>query len=321
MKQPERWVCSGCENVVASRPARIKGQCRRCPAKEGEKPFKKGKNLCIDCFNEEMREWRVTSEKWQEKKKDPVFLSKRHTAVKKSVQRSPHAFVRYLTRMLTRGHRYTRINERSDKRKVNPVCLDVQITPEFTMSLWESQKGKCALTGLPMTHQFCDLNAASIDRRDSQKGYIPGNVQLVCQWASKAKGNHPDTDFKNVLTSLVDSHMVIVGERPSLVTEVVVTVSAEIVAWLRENHWKRPVRVSVAGAGAVLSIVIDRLKMSLPVDPRLFIRLDGSMLVVREEWDDLNSDTQINRLGDFPLEDPGCFEGFFGCVGAWLSGL
>lgn len=35
----------------------------------------------------------------------------------------------------------------------------------------------------------------SVDRIDSSKGYIAGNVQLVCNWANRAKATLTDGEF------------------------------------------------------------------------------------------------------------------------------
>lgn len=49
------------------------------------------------------------------------------------------------------------------------------------MTILHKQDARCAITGLEMTHKFGELDAASIDRVDSTKGYVPENVQLVCK--------------------------------------------------------------------------------------------------------------------------------------------
>ena len=66
------------------------------------------------------------------------------------------------------------------KREGIPFTID----PEHLIELWEKQEGRCALSGVYMTHHRDgsgrkDLNA-SLDRLIGSKGYVPGNVQLVC---------------------------------------------------------------------------------------------------------------------------------------------
>jgi hypothetical protein len=58
-----------------------------------------------------------------------------------------------------------------------------EVTLEQLIELWEAQNGRCAVSGVVLTHHVDgsghkDFNA-SIDRIDSQLGYVPGNIQLV----------------------------------------------------------------------------------------------------------------------------------------------
>ena len=61
-----------------------------------------------------------------------------------------------------------------------PFAIDT----DHLCELWERQNGKCALSGVHMTHHRDgsgrkDFNA-SMDRVIPDLGYVPGNVQLVC---------------------------------------------------------------------------------------------------------------------------------------------
>ena len=56
------------------------------------------------------------------------------------------------------------------------------ITIEHAWALFEAQNGKCALTGLVIVQPNAtskQINDASLDRIDSSKGYVNGNVQWV----------------------------------------------------------------------------------------------------------------------------------------------
>jgi len=69
---------------------------------------------------------------------------------------------------------------------------DFTITAELLHDLWVKQEGRCAISGVVLTHHLDgsgrkDFNA-SIDRIDSQMGYVPGNVQLVAYRVNTLKG-------------------------------------------------------------------------------------------------------------------------------------
>lgn len=73
--------------------------------------------------------------------------------------------------------------------------------------LWQTQKGLCALTGWPMTMELANgvvPTNCSIDRVDSKKGYVVGNVQLVCRAANVAKSNMSTTDFVKLCRAIVE---------------------------------------------------------------------------------------------------------------------
>lgn len=78
---------------------------------------------------------------------------------------------------------------------------------KYLMGIYNSQKGKCALSGIPMTHIAGHGRIAtniSIDRIDSSKGYTKGNVQLVCCALNVAKSNWPQDDFIELCRKVVD---------------------------------------------------------------------------------------------------------------------
>ena len=63
------------------------------------------------------------------------------------------------------------------------ITLTFDIEPEDLISLWEKQDGKCAVSGVYLTHHkdgsgYKEYNA-SIDRITGDKGYTIHNVQLV----------------------------------------------------------------------------------------------------------------------------------------------
>jgi len=64
--------------------------------------------------------------------------------------------------------------------------------------LWDKQECKCALSGINMTWHRGGGNtdyACSIDRKDSDKGYVVGNIQLVCRTVNFMKSTLNDAQL------------------------------------------------------------------------------------------------------------------------------
>lgn len=108
----------------------------------------------------------------------------------KNDQGSP---LRYLKRRLDRIKKKENNCAESAKAKFQHCDL----TLDYLMKMWDSQKGQCALTKKTMAHQFHCLFSVSIDRIDSSKGYVKGNVQLVCQAVNYAKNKFSNEEFLN----------------------------------------------------------------------------------------------------------------------------
>ena len=82
-------------------------KCRNCPATSDKTRFKKGKNLCIDCSREYMKEWKEKNkDKLKEYRSTPEFKKKRQKSVRKSLQKSPEAFIRGLVHHITKYSNY-----------------------------------------------------------------------------------------------------------------------------------------------------------------------------------------------------------------------
>lgn len=87
----------------------------------------------------------------------------------------------YLSNLLSKS------KDTSKKRRFTSY----EITVDQLVELWQLQDGRCAISGVVLTHHndgsgTKDFNA-SIDRIDSTLGYVPGNVQLVAYRANMLK--------------------------------------------------------------------------------------------------------------------------------------
>lgn len=84
------------------------------------------------------------------------------------------------------------IKRNADKRK-----LPYTLSKKYLWNLFKRQKGLCQLSGIPL--YFGKVRSseitASLDRIDSTKGYIRGNVQWVHKDINKIKQNFDDEYF------------------------------------------------------------------------------------------------------------------------------
>lgn len=79
---------------------------------------------------------------------------------------------------------------RSAKKRGKEFDLDLPYLKE----LWESQNGKCVITGVDLNLSSCGNKnyQASLDRIDSNKGYIKGNVRYTSVSINWLKSNFDD---------------------------------------------------------------------------------------------------------------------------------
>jgi hypothetical protein len=74
--------------------------------------------------------------------------------------------------------------------------------------LWEEQKGLCALTQQPMSTDYSANKyiGISLDRIDSNKGYIKGNIQLVTGIVNICKNILNNNDFIELCKKVVQAN-------------------------------------------------------------------------------------------------------------------
>jgi hypothetical protein len=86
------------------------------------------------------------------------------------------------------------------KRGVVQRNLVFDITQEYVWKIFLLQKQRCAITGWPIRFRINDKDfsarneTASLDRIDSNQGYIKGNVWWIHKDVNRIK-NHYSTDF------------------------------------------------------------------------------------------------------------------------------
>lgn len=75
------------------------------------------------------------------------------------------------------------------------------VTGEYLLEVWNKQNQKCVYTGEPLVLKYHRkrgeklVNQASIDRIDSSKGYVRGNIEFVSLMANYAKNSWTKEQF------------------------------------------------------------------------------------------------------------------------------
>lgn len=77
--------------------------------------------------------------------------------------------------------------------------LDFKITIEYAWNLFKKQQARCAISGIEINLNRSSTSkytgTASLDRIDSSKGYIKGNVQWVHKDINKMKNSYDQSYF------------------------------------------------------------------------------------------------------------------------------
>ena len=155
--------------------------------------FNKDTRVCVICKNEFPR----TSEYFTTfvaKRDKEVFQNKCRPCEKTYVQEKNSTLPKTLKLILN-----------GIKGNEKRISKGFDLTLDFLLELWKKQDGKCALTGIEMTHKKGKgthyFSSLSIDRIDSKLGYVKSNVQLACMWANGAKGTFSIEEFKNIINN------------------------------------------------------------------------------------------------------------------------
>lgn len=173
--------------------------CNICGVSEEEAPFHKG-NRCREChlartsaYNKERNQdesyIKARRERWRKWSKSNK-RERNPMAEKTSKQSSPR---RFLTDIVAHLRRVSR-------KKSVPFDIDLN----YVCDKWTHQLGRCAMTGLYMTHIRNDLLGVRVDAIDREKGYVKGNVQLVCDGIKRMKRDMTNEQVEKFVQELRD---------------------------------------------------------------------------------------------------------------------
>lgn len=143
------------------------------------------KSQCRKCCAEKLKSWRLNNLD-HARERDRIWANKNKEKIsKKNARRNANPTLDKKLTML-----FNTALKSCGKRN-----LEFDITLSLLKDLWSKQNGLCAYTKLPLTSRGHQLNTVSLDRIDSGKGYVVGNVQLVCVYINRMKLDYSEHDF------------------------------------------------------------------------------------------------------------------------------
>ena len=95
-----------------------------------------------------------------------------------------------------------RVRHRTAKQRARKRGLEFSITIEYIVNLFEEQKGLCYITGMVLSLDKYKHNTISIDRIDSSKGYIEGNIGLCTDFINGAKSDYTMKELLDILSQI-----------------------------------------------------------------------------------------------------------------------
>lgn len=146
----------------------------------------KGHGNCVECTRERARAWRYENPE-RASKRDRLHQLQRTAAGEKKTLR-----VRFPIMSLIG-------NARGRARKLGLPCdMDVYAF----RAQWLAQEGKCFWTGVELKFSTSSVRhplCPSIDRLESAKGYVKGNVVWTTLFINRARGDISGKEFLNIM--------------------------------------------------------------------------------------------------------------------------
>lgn len=97
-------------------------------------------------------------------------------------------------------------------RNIKKRDRDVDINMDDMLEIWESQNGICPFTGIKLIlnsyNKIVDsvLFAASLDRINSSKGYVKGNIRWVSRGINLMKSNKSDEEVWEMCRMIYENY-------------------------------------------------------------------------------------------------------------------
>lgn len=137
-------------------------------------------------------------------KEDPSFADAYNSAMQRAEREMAERQARFSLYKTAQQQRkvasfYAKMAARM-RHRAAALSVPCELSADDLLSISEAQQNNCALTGLPFAFTQSSRGrgspfAASPDRLDSKKGYVAGNIRMVCQMANYARLDFSDDEF------------------------------------------------------------------------------------------------------------------------------
>ena len=148
------------------------------------------KVICTSCLNS----FEKSKDNFYFKKNGEIIQCLCKTCAKNKVKRNTSTLDQYIKSLLR--------NIQSDRKYKKGDKTNIDI--DYILNIHNLQNGKCIITGITLTTDRTNgrnPNNLSIDRIDNSRGYIKGNIQLICDWANMAKSYLSMEKFKEFINT------------------------------------------------------------------------------------------------------------------------
>ena len=154
---------------------------------------------------------RETNRKWREKNKErlqqkererylklkekPEFMAKRAEQARNQWLKAEKSVPHLVSQMLSAA-----------KSRAKKYGFDFNIEKKDIENLLEKYNWTCQATGHKLTSKFNDPYKVSLDRINSNKGYVKGNIRIVATAFNYMKNEYTDRQFYKIAKSFVEMY-------------------------------------------------------------------------------------------------------------------
>lgn len=101
---------------------------------------------------------------------------------------------------------FSKLKNLCTKAKTRSKEFDLDVNWEYLLDIWVEQNGRCAYSGMPLSLEANHPHTISLDRTDSSKGYIKGNLKLLSWSVNKMKQDLGEELFLSLCFNITEEN-------------------------------------------------------------------------------------------------------------------